>query len=146
MSEILFSYESSPSFAGPYTARGRSVTVYADGLVAGCGVFTRMKKEANLKNLQLAERIMQILDSHKQELEEIPELLDTRVMDGSIDTFCFGEKRITGLQLSRHETELDESPAVFKKPDVRFYVNAVLDIYDEIVDVGIEYGINLRIR
>ena len=138
MSEILFSYESSPSFAGPYTARGRSVTVYADGSVAGCGVFTRMKKEANLKNL--------ILDSHKQELEEIPELLDTRVMDGSIDTFCFGEKRITGLQLSRHETELDESPAVFKKPDVRFYVNAVLDIYDEIVDVGIEYGINLRIR
>lgn len=47
MSEILFSYESSPSFAGPYTARGRSVTVYADGSVAGCGVFTRMKKEAN---------------------------------------------------------------------------------------------------
>ena len=82
----------------------------------------------------------------EQELEEIPELLDTRVMDGSIDTFCFGEKRITGLQLSRHEAELDESPAVFKKPDVRFYVNAVLDIYDEIVDVGIEYGINLRIR
>lgn len=65
MSEILFSYESIPSFVGPYTARGRSVTVYADGSVAGCGVFTRMKKETNLKNLQLAERIMQILDSHK---------------------------------------------------------------------------------
>ena len=84
MSEILFSYESSPSFVGPFTARGCSVTVYADGSVSGCGVFSRMKKETNLKNLQLAERIMQILDSHKQELEEIPELLDTRVMDGSI--------------------------------------------------------------
>ena len=115
---------------------GYSVTVYDNGdmyrrgFVLGNDRPVREKKLASVP--ELAEKIGAIIAKHHDELEKIPEELDNGTLDGPMDRFQFGDKKIQAWCIQRIDlSECSPEYAEEYRENI-MYENTVLDIYDEI--------------
>ena len=91
--------------------------------------------------------IEKILIKYKLDLQKIPGKLDNGSLDGSLDSFQLGKKRISSWNITRSDlSEVKDKSELL--PDFKeniLHENMVLDIYNEIIDIldAFDLGLNL---
>lgn len=153
MSDVLFEYKSTPSFGRLGMPGGRSIVVFSDGaIVYRYYVFGQEEPSAESRIAVMPEAavlIEKVLNVYKNDLKRIPSKLWNGTLDGSIDCFQFGEKKISSCRIRRTDLKETkrENPDYYKHYKKNMIQeNMVLDIYNEIISIlnGFELGLKLE--
>ena len=139
---ILFSASTMPSFGLKDDLVEKGICVYSDGRMVRQKLMDDMilNEELIVSSEELAFYVSQVLVFYRDiydVIENLPTLLKCYVLDGSQESFQFGNKKVITWCIARHK--VDETLAVNEKykdmVEMQKFQNNILDIYDEMARV-----------
>jgi transcription elongation factor Elf1 len=152
-SDILFEYKSTPSFGVYGMSGGESIVVYSDGSIVHRDFIFGQKEPSAEDKLafipEVAVFIEKVLVAHKEDFMKIPDELNNGTLDGSYDCFQFGKKTVSSWTIQRSnllEMKQRNSEYYIQYKENMVHENMVLDIYNEIIDILIEYNLGVKLE
>jgi hypothetical protein len=136
---ILFSASTMPSFGYKDDLVEKEICVYSDGRMTRREIQDDIVINEELISFskELSSRVTDILSIYKADIDKLPNTLEHYVLDGSQESFQFGDKKVITWCIARHKA--DETLAVNEKykdlVEIEKIQNNILDIYDEMARV-----------
>lgn len=154
MKDIIFQYKSGPSFGliGKYCGN-KSIEVLSDGSIICKSYLFNHDEPSTSETIaclpEIASQIEKVLVKHENTLSNIPSRLSNGTLDGALDEFIFGKKKIIADNIKRTNIEEVKSrnPRYYEEYyENMIHENAIIDIYTEIIAIINNYNLNIDMR
>ena len=157
MAKIIFGYKMSPNFVCFGVTEGYKFFVYEKGTVRLKKFVIEYEGERVIESRKIiipksvAENVKNYLESQKNLIDGLPEDIYNHSLDGKRDVFYFLGKKISCLNISRHDIEEISEPKIylgefssFRPPteiEIMKQENAVLEIFENVYNFLKDYGL-----
>lgn len=152
--DILFGYQTCPSYGHPGGYGGFSIDVYPDGrLVHKTYIFSSIAKEKEKAEYKISEEsveaIKKILEEHKSDISSLDkDLNNNSCYDGASEKFIFSGKQITTWEIEYHDEEeiMQRNPKYYNEylPVLR-QENLILLIFEMVTEILKTQGVTLKL-